>query len=107
MRARGGVARVSGPAVSGSCTVNVAPRPSPALCARTRAAVQLDQVLDDRQPEPQAAVPRVVEASAWRNRSNTCGRNSGLMPSPVSVTLISTCEFTRSSTHLDRRRPSA
>jgi hypothetical protein len=38
--------------------------------------VQLDEVLDDRQAEPEAAVLRVVEASAWRKRSKTCGRNS-------------------------------
>ena len=40
---------------------------------------------------------RVVPASAWRKRSKTCGRKSGRMPMPVSLTTISTCELTRSS----------
>ena len=75
-----------------------APALAPALCAATRAAVQLDQVLDDRQPEPEAAVrPRaraVAPGGSGRRRS---GRNSGAMPWPVSLTTISTCEFTRSS----------
>ena len=29
-------------------------------------------------------MPRLVDASAWRNRSKTYGRNSGSMPAPVS-----------------------
>src|SRR5207247_2440742 len=32
---------------------------------------------------------RVEELSACENRSNTCGRNSGLIPQPVSLTVIS------------------
>ena len=43
-------------ASSGSRTVNIAPCPSPSLSAVDRAAVQLDQVAHDREPEPQALV---------------------------------------------------
>ena len=76
--------------------MKVAPRPSPALLRMQRAAVQLDEVLDDRQARARARRAAAwSSASAWRKRSNTCGRNSGLMPMPVSATLISTCEFTR------------
>ncbi len=49
-------------------------------------------------PRPSPPCRRVVEASACRNRSNTNARNSGLMPMPVSSTVTSTWEFTRSST---------
>ena len=41
-------------------TVKVAPCPSPALSARDRPAVQLDQVAHDGEAEAEAAVRRVV-----------------------------------------------
>ena len=41
---------------SGKVTTNVEPCPSPALVASHRAAVQLREVLHDRQAEPEAAV---------------------------------------------------
>ncbi len=40
----------------GSLTVNVAPCPSPGLSAWTVPPVQLDDVPDDREPEPEPAV---------------------------------------------------
>ena len=77
------------------------PCSGPALAACDRAAVQLDQVLDDGQAEPEAAVARAwLELSAWRKRSKTCGRNSGAMPLPVSVTTISTCGVHALQPHL-------
>ena len=66
-----------------------------------RAAVELDQLLHDGQSEAEALTVARREASACRKRSNTCGRNSGLMPMPVSATVISMCEFTRSSRTCD------
>ena len=56
---------------TGSCTANVEPLPVPSLSRLHLAAVQLDDVADDGQPEPEAAVRRVAEASPWRKRSNT------------------------------------
>ena len=48
-------------------------------------------------PEPRPPRSRVIPPSACRNRSKTCGRNSGGIPMPVSLTVTSRCEFTRSS----------
>ena len=42
-----------------------------------------------------AAATIVLVLSAWRKRSKTCGKNSGLIPSPVSFTAISTCDPNR------------
>ena len=63
---------------------------------RDLAAVQLDQVLDDRQAQPQAAKRRVVDESAWRKRSKTNGRKSAAIPCPVSSTTIRTSSAARS-----------
>ena len=49
----------------------------------------------DSAGEQQAPWWRVVEASAWRNFSNTKGRKSEPMPWPVSATSISRWLFTR------------
>ena len=38
---------------------------------------------------------RVLELSAWRNRSKITGRTPGAIPCPVSLTTISTCELIR------------
>jgi len=35
-------------------------------------------------PRPRPECARVILLSAWRKRSKTCGRNSGLIPGPVS-----------------------
>ena len=53
-------------------------------------AVQLHQLLHDRETEPSPPNRRVLELSAWRKRLNTCGRNSALMPTPSSRTSMFT-----------------
>ena len=60
------------------------------------------ELLADRQAQAEAAVDwRPKRASAWRNGVNTCGRNSGAMPMPVSVMAISTILRRRGQTHRD------
>ena len=73
------------PAARGSATVNVAPWPMPALSARTLPPCSSTRCLTIARPRPSPPCARVVELSAWRKRSNTCGRNSGAMPRPVSA----------------------
>src|SRR5215475_11767488 len=51
-------------------------------CSSTRRLV-----IESPRPSPPCA--RATEESAWRNRSKTCGRNSGLIPWPVSLTISS------------------
>ena len=48
-------------------------------------------------PSPNPPWRRSVPASAWLKRSNRCGRNSGAMPMPLSETVTSMCELTRSN----------
>ena len=93
-------------ATIGRRTVNVAPRPSPALSRDDRAAVRLDELLDDRQAEPEAA----VRASSSRPpggtaRTRTAGNLAGC-PGRCRLTIISTtlppCAAARG-----RRRPPA
>ena len=48
---------------SGRRTTNSLPQPGPSLGARTRAAVQLDEALDEREPDAEAAL-RAVRACA-------------------------------------------
>ena len=81
----------------GNETLNVLPWSSPGLLARTLPPCISTSCLTIDRPSPRPPCRRVVEPSAWRNRSKTNGRNSGLIPMPVSVTVISTCELTRSS----------
>ena len=52
-------------------------------------------------PSPSPPRSRVVPASAWRNRSNTCGRNPVAMPTPLSRTVNSTWPPTRVERHRD------
>ncbi len=75
---------------SGSSTRNVEPWPSPSLETEIVAAVQLDDLLGDGEAEPEPAMGARGATSAWRKRSNTCGRNSRLMPTPVSATSMVT-----------------
>ena len=74
----------------GSCTVNAAPLPVPPLLDRHLPAVHLDEVLDDRQAEPEAAVrPRealVGLAEALEDVGQELGRRC---PTPVSATVTS------------------
>ena len=75
--------------ISGSLTRNVEPLAFAVARGLNRAAVHLDEVARDRQAEPEAAVlARRCRLSACRKRSKTCGRNSGEMPMPVSLTTI-------------------
>ena len=72
----------------------------PVTLARTRAprCVRRAPRRDDgrwRAPGRARRACARTSLSAWRNRLKRCGRNSGAMPSPVSLTVISTCEFTR------------
>ena len=46
-------------------------------------------------PRPSPTPTRVAEASCWRKRSNTYGRNSGAMPWPLSLTMICSTSVTR------------
>ena len=56
-------------------------------CGLHLAAVQLDDVPDDREAEARARrADASTEASPCRNRSKMNGRRSGSMPSPVSAT---------------------
>ena len=71
--------------------------PSSGAVGGDSAAVQLDEMLDERQPSPRPPCARVLELSAWRNRSNTCGSTSGAIPWPVSLTTICTWAVTRCS----------
>lgn len=57
--------------------------------------MQFHELANYRQPD---APPcrRAADPSACWKRSNTCGRNSGAILSPLALTTISTREFTRS-----------
>ena len=52
-------------------------------------------------PMPRPPWVRVLELSAWRKRSNTCGSSAGAMPCPVSLTAISTLALDLAQTHVD------
>ena len=86
---------------TGSVTVNVAPWPTPGLLAATRPPCRSTSWRTMARPIPRPPCRRVVELSAWRKRSNTCGRTSGSMPMPVSVTVsvtVAPLPRTRTST---------
>ena len=76
---------------AGSVTVKLAPRPFARALGRHGAAVQLDEVPDDGQPQPEAAVRRAWSrcrpgGSARRRAAGTRAR----CPAPVSATTTST-----------------
>ncbi len=48
-------------------------------------------------PRPRPPCVRVIELSAWRKRSKTCGRKLWEIPAPVSRTVITTCDCSRAS----------
>ncbi len=52
------------------------------------AAVHLQELAHQRQPDAQPALARSVLGFTWVNRSNTFGNISGGMPMPVSRTRI-------------------
>ena len=65
---------------SGRRTLKVAPRPSPGLAASTVPPCSSTRWRTMARPRPRPPCDRVLEASPWRKRSKTWGRNSGLMP---------------------------
>ena len=67
-----------------------APCPRPALSASTRPPCSSRMWRTMASPRPRPPWRRVLELSACRKRSNRCGRNSGVMPCPVSVTVMTT-----------------
>ena len=81
-----GSGRSAATAAAGSRTRNVVPRPSPSLDTSTDPPCISTMCRTIDRPIPRPPVFLVVPASACRNRSNTCGRNSGLMPTPESLT---------------------
>ena len=70
---------------AGRRMANSLPRRSVAV-GLDRAAVHLDQALDQRQADAQPALRPVQRRSTWVNRSKTRGSISGGMPMPVSRT---------------------
>ena len=72
--------------ISGSRTRNVAPWSSPALAASHGAAVHLDDVADDRQPEPEAAGLARRAGLRLAEPLEHVGQEVGRMPMPVSLT---------------------
>ena len=79
----------------GSLTTKVAPRASPGLSAATVPPCSSTRLLTRASPRPSPPRVRVVELSPCRKRSNTYGRKSAAMPTPLSLTAICTWEFTR------------
>ena len=61
------------------------------LVQNTSPAMSSDRRAGDRQPEPEPPADRVRAGSARKKGSNTCGRCSAAMPTPVSLTTISAC----------------
>ncbi len=80
----------------GSITVNVAPFPSPSLVALTVPPWSSTRCRTIARPNPMPPCWRLVFWSACLKRSKTCGRKSGEIPCPVSLTTISRCELIRS-----------
>ena len=79
---------------SGRRTVKVAPRPTPALAAVDRAAVQLDQLAHDRQARGRAR--RACAPRSTRPGGSARTRAAGTrraMPTPSSLTASSTSRF--------------
>ena len=63
-------------------------------------AVRLDEVTADRQAEAEPAVRAGERAVGLAEALEQMRQESGAMPSPVSLTVISTCESTRSQPDL-------
>ena len=75
--------------IIGSWTVNVVPSPSPSLCALTLPPCASTSCRTIDSPSPRPPYARRVDPSAWVNGSNMCGRNSGRIPTPSSLTVSS------------------
>lgn len=65
--------------------VNVAPHALPSLVAATRPPCSSVRWRTSDSPIPRPACVRVTLETSWLKRSNTCGRNSGAIPSPESL----------------------
>ncbi len=90
---RPGASRLGGPAGSRGSGELERRAPGPGRRSRLdRAAVHLDQTLDDGQAEAEAAFAAVESScSACVKGSNTRGNTSGAIPAPVSSTRTSAC----------------
>ena len=76
---------------SGSVTTNTLPWPTPALRRLDPAAVQLDQVLDQRQADAEAAARAGQRAfDLGEHRRTPCASSSAGMPMPSSLTVTLT-----------------
>ena len=74
----------------GSVTMNVEPRPTPSLCAVTRPPCPTTMIRASASPSPKVVWSRGVAPGCCRNGSNTCGRNAGSIPAPVSLMMSDT-----------------
>src|SRR5688572_7144881 len=75
---------------AGSVTRNRAPRPSPSLCASIVPPCNSTRWRTIASPSPRPRLGSEPDGVPCRNGSNTCGRNPGSMPMPVSAMTIST-----------------
>src|SRR5262249_22952366 len=82
-------------------TMKVAPRASPSLRATTLPPWSSTRCFTSARPSPRPACVRVLELSAWRNRSKITGRTPGAIPCPVSLTTISTWRVDPLQVYLD------
>ena len=78
--------RASRPASCGRRIEKRAPRPAPSLATVTDPPCSSVSSFTIASPRPSPPWSRVIEPSACRKRSKTCGRNAGAMPIPVSRT---------------------
>ena len=116
---RGGRRRRAGaltPPARGSRTVNVAPRPAPSLDRVDGAAVQLDELPHDREPEAEPAVLRACSTrrpggSGRRRRAGTparcrcrCRRRTSSSRSPARLSVTATRPPARRELHRVRQQ---
>ena len=91
-----------GSATIGSVTVSTAPRPLPGLSAATSPPCRSTRCLTIARPRPSPPWARFRLESACRKRSKTWGRNSGAIPSPVSLTRTRTRAPSRATSTVTR-----
>ena len=73
----------------------------PPLSAVTVPPCSSTRCRTSERPRPSPACSRVTSDFSCRNRSNTCGRNAGSMPAPVSVTVSTASSASRSQRDAD------
>src|SRR2546428_350289 len=95
IRALAGSAAARPGSCSGSVTVKVAPPISPGLSTFRVPPCSSIRWRTMSSPSPSPPCARVGLASACRKRSNACGRNSGEMPGPLSLTVRSAADSAR------------